>query len=68
MLEKIKQRLRSKTYWAAIIGSALMILDQQGAGIVSQFLPETARQYAVMVWPLVMVALREVTTDALADK
>lgn len=68
MFDVIKKRLKSKTYWAAIIGTLLMILDQQGAGIVSQYLPESLKAYAVMFWPVVMVGLREITTDALADK
>lgn len=68
MLGKIKQRLKSKTYWAAIVGAVLMILEANGAGIFSQFVSEAARPYLVMLWPAVMVALRELTTDALANK
>jgi hypothetical protein len=67
MIELLKQRLRSKTYWAAMLGAGLVILDAQ-SGFISGFLPAQYRGYAVMAWPLVMVSLREVTNAALAEK
>lgn len=67
MLELLKQRLRSKTYWAAMLGAGLVILDAQ-SGFISGFLPAQYRSYVVMAWPLVMISLRELTTTALADK
>jgi uncharacterized membrane protein len=61
------QRLKSKTYWAAIIG-ALLIVVEQNSGIFSLYLPADMRTAAVMLWPVIMIALREVTTSALSDK
>jgi uncharacterized membrane protein len=67
MLELIAQRLRSKTYWVAIIGALLAIADVQ-SGFLTGFLPVQYRAYAVMLWPILMLTLREVTTTALSDK
>lgn len=67
MIDLLKQRLKSKTYWAAVIGALLSILDQQ-SGLLSQFVPAEYRQYLIMFWPIVMITLREVTSTALADK
>jgi hypothetical protein len=61
------QRLKSKTYWAAIIGAVLTVMDAQG-GYFSQYFPAWYRPYALMFWPVLMLALREVTTTALAEK
>jgi uncharacterized membrane protein len=61
------QRLKSKTYWAAIIG-ALLVVVEQNSGAFSALLPAQARAMATLLWPVLMIALREVTTSALADK
>lgn len=66
-MHKIAQRLRSKTYWAAVVGTLLMVLEQN-SGILSAYLGEALRPLAVVFWPVLMVALREVTTTALDDK
>jgi hypothetical protein len=67
MLNLIKQRLKSKTYQAALLGAVLTIIEAQ-SGYLSSFVPVEYRRYAVMLWPLVMLTLREVTTTALAEK
>lgn len=67
MMNLIKQRLKSKTYWAAMLLALLTILDAQ-SGFLSGFLPAQYRGYVVMAWPLGMISLREVTNAALADK
>jgi hypothetical protein len=67
MIELLKQRLRSKTYWAAMIGASLVILDAQ-SGFISGLLPVEYRSYTIMAWPLIMITLREVTTSALNSK
>jgi hypothetical protein len=36
--------------------------------VFSLYLPAEVRTAAVMLWPVLMIALREVTTSALADK
>lgn len=66
-MNALKQRLKSKTYWAAIVGAALVVIEQN-SGIFSAYLPETMRSMAVLMWPVLMIALREATTAALADK
>lgn len=67
MLEKLKQRLLSKTYWAAVIGALLTIAEVQG-GYITSFLPTGQGKYLLMLWPVVMLILREVTTTALSGK
>ena len=66
-MKPILQRLKSKTYWAAILGTAMVVLEQ-GSGVVSQFLPESMRSLTVLMWPVLMVALRELTTKPVSEK
>jgi len=66
-MSAIIQRLKSKTYWTAIIG-ALLVIIEQNSGVFSLYLPQEVRTAAVMLWPVLMIALREVTTSALSDK
>ena len=67
MLNLILQRLQSKTYWVAIVGALLTIIEAN-SGFISGFLPPAYAKYAVMLWPVLMLTLREITTSALADK
>lgn len=67
MFELLRQRIQSKTFRAAFAMAALSIIEIQ-SGFFSQFVPVPYRAYLVMLWPLVMLALREVTNTALADK
>ena len=67
MLDLIKQRLKSKTYITAIVGALLTLLEAN-SGLLSSLLPAQYRGYVVMVWPLLMISLREVTTGALDAK
>jgi uncharacterized membrane protein len=66
-MKAIIQRMKSKTYWAAIIGALLMVIEHN-SGFFSTYLPESVRTMAVMLWPVIMVMLREATTTALAEK
>ena len=66
-LDNIGNRLRSKTYWVAIIGALLTIVEAN-SGFISILLPAEYSKYSVMLWPVLMITLREVTTTALADK
>lgn len=66
-MEPIIQRLKSKTYWAAIIGAGLSALEIN-SGLVSGLLPEGYRAWAVAFWPVLMITLREVTTTPLSAK
>lgn len=67
MMKAIVKRLKSKTYWAAILGALLLVIEHN-SGIFSLYLPESVRSMAVLLWPVLMVALREVTTTAVSEK
>lgn len=66
-MKAILKRLKSKTYWAAIVGALLLVIEHN-SGIFSAYLPESIRSLAVLLWPVLMVGLRELTTTALSDK
>jgi uncharacterized membrane protein len=63
----ILQRLKSKTYWVALVGALLTVIEAN-SGFIGQYIPMPYRTYIIMLWPVVMLVLREVTTTALADK
>lgn len=67
MIDKVKKRLKSKTYQAALVGMVLTAIDAQ-SGFFSGMFSEALRPYIVMVWPIAMMTLREVTDSALSDK
>jgi len=66
-MEALIQRLKSKTYWVAILG-ALLTAVEVNSGFLGSFIPMPYRNYVILLWPVLMVLLREVTTSALADK
>jgi uncharacterized membrane protein len=66
-MNTIIQRLKSKTYWVAILG-ALLTAVEVNSGFLGSFIPMPYRNYVILLWPVLMVLLREVTTSALADK
>ena len=66
-MNAIIQRLKSKTYWVALIG-ALLTAIEANSGFIGQFVPAPDRAYIIMLWPVLMLVLRELTTTALADK
>ena len=61
------QRLKSKTYWVAIVGALLTVIEAN-SGFIGQFVPAPYRAYIIMLWPVLMLVLRELTTTALANK
>lgn len=67
MIEKIKQRLKSKTYLVALVGGILTAIEVQ-SGVILGWLSPELRPYAVILWPMAMMTLREVTSAALSDK
>lgn len=67
MLETLKQRLQSKTYWTAVALAAITAIEVNSQ-FFSQFVPAEYRQYLLLAWPIAMLTLREVTTSALSDK
>jgi len=66
-MNPIIQRLKSRTYWVAILG-ALLTAIEANSGFISSLMPPAYGKYAVMLWPVLMLTLREITTSALADK
>jgi len=67
MNDLLIQRLKSKTYWAALIMSALTIIEAN-TGLLAGLLPASLRPYSSLIFPMVMMVMREFTTTALADK
>lgn len=65
MLQQIKARLASKTYRTALVLAAVTAVELNSQ-FLSSFLPVEYRQWAILVWPIAMLTLREVTTSALA--
>ena len=63
----ILQRLKSKTYWVAFVG-ALLTAVELNSNFLGSFILLPYRNYVIMLWPVLMLTLREVTTTALADK
>ena len=66
-MNAIIQRLKSKTYWVAILG-ALLTAVEVNSGFLGSFIPMPYRNYVILLWPVLMLILRELTTSALADK
>lgn len=66
-MNPILQRLKSKTYWVAIVGALLTVIEAN-SGFIGQFVPAPYRAYIIMLWPVLMLVLRELTTTALANK
>jgi uncharacterized membrane protein len=66
-MNAILQRFKSKTYWVAIVG-ALLTAVELNSGFLGSFIPMPYRNYVILLWTVLMVILREVTTSALSDK
>jgi len=66
-MNALLQRFKSKTYWVALIG-ALLTAVEVNSGFLGSFIPMPYRNYVILLWPVLMVILREVTTSALSDK
>ena len=66
-MNPVIQRLKSKTSWVAIVGALLTVIEAN-SGFIGQFVPAPYRAYIIMLWPVLMLVLRELTTTALANK
>ena len=66
-MNPVIQRLKSKTYWVAIVGALLTVIEAN-SGFIGQFVPAPYQAYIIMLWPVLMLVLRELTTTALANK
>ena len=67
ILQLIAQRLKSKTYWVGMLGLLLTAIDIS-SGTITGLLPAEYSPFAVLLWPMAVLTLREVTTAALSDK
>ena len=67
MLDLIKQRLKSKTYLTAVAMAVISIVEVNSK-LLTNALPPQYVGYAVLVWPVLMITLREITTGALSEK
>jgi hypothetical protein len=67
MLNLILQNLNSRTVKLAIFLGLISGIEVQ-AQFFSQFVPPAYRPYLVMVWPVAMISMRNITTTALANK
>jgi uncharacterized membrane protein len=66
-MNAIIKRLKSKTYWAAVFGTLLVALENS-SGVFGVYLPESMRPLAILFWPVLMIALREMTTAPVGQK
>ena len=66
-MNALLQRFKSKTYWVALVGALLTAVELK-SGFLGSFIPMPYRNYVILLWPVLMVILREVTTSALSDK
>jgi uncharacterized membrane protein len=67
MLSLIIQRLHSKTYWIALIGSILTIAEAN-YNLFDFLLPPRLTVFGPLIWPIIMIFLRELTTKPLDEK
>ena len=67
MLEIFRQRFASKTYCAALIGAILTIVEAN-YGVLAMLLPPRLMPYSPLIFPIVMIFCREITTSALSEK
>lgn len=66
-LERIKNRLVSKTYISALLLGLITAVDMN-TQFLSGFFPEAYRPFLLMIWPVSMMTLREMTKEAVDDK
>jgi len=67
MQELIVQNLRSRTVRLALVMGLISGVESQ-VGFFSQFIPVAYRPLMIMLWPVAMIFMRNITNTALADK
>lgn len=67
MIENLKKRMVSKTYLSALVLGLVTAVDMN-TQVLSGLLPEQYRPYLLMIWPVTMMTLREMTKGALGDE
>ena len=63
----VAQRLKSKTYAAATLGTLITFADLN-FDLLSLFVPEGYKPLLIVLWPVLMLVMREATTEALSSK
>lgn len=56
----------SKTYATALL-LGLITAVEMNTQLLSQFIPEIYRPWLLMIWPVTMMTLREMTNSALSE-
>lgn len=67
MLNKIKARLTSKTYIAAVTMGVITAIEINSP-LLSTLLPPEQRPYLLALWPVIMMTLREITKTSVDEK
>lgn len=67
-MELIKQRLKSKTYWLAIFVILFQTIDQFHGQIISSLFGGNVALALHVLWPVLFMAVRELTNKPLAEK
>lgn len=63
----IVQRLKSKTYRVGMVGLLITVLEIN-SGVITGWVPVDYRPWLILIWPMLMFTLREMTNSALGDK
>ena len=66
-LIKLKNRLLSKTYISALLLGLITAVELNNQ-FLSGLFAEQYRPYLLMIWPVAMMTLREMTKEAVDDK
>jgi hypothetical protein len=66
-MNAIMKRLKSRTYWAAMFSGALTIIEANYQ-VIAQLVPPKYQPYTPLIFPIVMMVMREVTKTAIEDK
>ena len=66
MLDKLRHRLVSKTYLSALLLGAITAIEMNNQ-FLSSFFPEEYRPFLLMIWPVTMMTLREMTNAELGS-
>lgn len=67
MLDIIKQRLKSKTYWLAVAIILFQTIDQFHGQVAALFGAKVSLAINIL-WPVLFMAVRELTTQPLSEK
>jgi hypothetical protein len=63
----LAQRAKSKTIQATVLGTALTFIEINTQALTS-LIPSQYQQYAVLLWPVLTMVMREFTKEPLSEK